>query len=134
MPRKKKTESDPQSPGSPIVSTKYPAKRKNIPPAGLEAQGTLQEAPRIRHEYNPHLPPVLRSAPNAAEVDKLPELLATARKRALTEDAFEALSGLKSLPFPRPVRVGKGESWRVAVKVIDPRGNEGLRVLTINDG
>jgi hypothetical protein len=36
------------------------------------------------------------------------------------------------LPFPRPERLGKGEMWRVAVKVIDPRGNEGLRVLTIN--
>ena len=46
-------------------------------------------------------------------------------------DAFDALSGLKSLPFPRPERLGKGETWRVAVKVIDPRGNEGLRVLTV---
>jgi adenine-specific DNA-methyltransferase len=50
----------------------------------------------------------------------------------IEEDAFDALSGLKSLPFPRPERLGKGETWKVAVKVIDPRGNEGLRVLTIN--
>lgn len=49
----------------------------------------------------------------------------------IEEDAFAALSGLKSLPFPRPTRLGKGETWRVAVKVIDPRGNEGLRVLTV---
>ena len=48
-------------------------------------------------------------------------------------DAFEALSGLTSLPFPRPERLGKGETWRVAVKVLDPRGNEGLRVLTLKD-
>ena len=48
----------------------------------------------------------------------------------IEEDAFEALSGLVSLPFPRPERLGKGEAWRVAVKVIDPRGNEGMRVLT----
>src|ERR1700692_970180 len=39
-----------------ITSIKYPAKRKNIPPAGIEAQGVLREAPRIRYEYNPHLP------------------------------------------------------------------------------
>jgi adenine-specific DNA-methyltransferase len=45
------------------------------------------------------------------------------------EDAFEALSGLTSLPFPRPARLGKDEPWRVAVKVIDPRGNEGMRVI-----
>ena len=50
----------------------------------------------------------------------------------IEESAFEALSGLKSLPFPRPSRLGKGENWRVAVKVIDPRGNEGLRVLTVS--
>ena len=49
----------------------------------------------------------------------------------IEEDAFEALSGLTSLPFPRPERLGKGEAWRVALKVIDPRGNEGMRVLTI---
>ncbi len=47
------------------------------------------------------------------------------------EDAFEALSGLTSLPFPRPARLQKNEKWRVAIKVIDPRGNEGLRVLEI---
>jgi adenine-specific DNA-methyltransferase len=47
----------------------------------------------------------------------------------ISVDAFEALSGLTSLPFPRPVRSKKGEKWRIAIKVIDPRGNEGLRVL-----
>jgi adenine-specific DNA-methyltransferase len=52
----------------------------------------------------------------------------------IEEDAFDALSGLTSLPFPRPERLGKGETWRVAVKVIDPRGNEGLRVVTMEDG
>ena len=56
-----------------IASLKYPAKRKNIPPAGLEAQGTIQEAPKLRFEYNPHLPPVLRSATEAAEADQLPD-------------------------------------------------------------
>jgi len=49
----------------------------------------------------------------------------------IEEDAFAALSGLKSLPFPRPERLGKGDTWRIALKVIDPRGNEGLRVLTM---
>jgi adenine-specific DNA-methyltransferase len=49
----------------------------------------------------------------------------------LDEDKFAALSGLISLPFPRPPRLQPGEPWRVAVKMIDPRGNEGLRVLEI---
>ncbi len=51
----------------------------------------------------------------------------------IKEEAFAALSGLKSLPFPRPARLGKGETWRVAVKVIDPRGNEGMRVLQFSE-
>lgn len=46
------------------------------------------------------------------------------------KDGFERLSGLQSLAFPRPPGLVDGESWRVAVKVIEPRGNEGLRVLT----
>ena len=75
-----------------IASTKYPAKRKNIPPAGLEAQGKIQEAPRLRFEYNPHLPPVLRSATEAAEADQLPELLRTARKRQLNDTEARTLA------------------------------------------
>jgi hypothetical protein len=73
-------------PGDPVASYKFPTKRKNIPPAGLAAQGTLQEAPRLRYEYNPHLPPALRSATDATETDRLPELLQTSRKRALNDD------------------------------------------------
>lgn len=92
MPRPKKTNPAAPNAGDAIASLKYPAKRKNIPPAGLEAQGVLQETPRLRYDYNPHLPPVLRSATEAAEADKLPELLATARKRALTEEEARTLA------------------------------------------
>jgi hypothetical protein len=67
MPRKPKIDPAAPNAGDAIASIKYPAKRKNIPPAGLEAQGTLQEAPRIRFEYNPHLPPVLRAGGNCLE-------------------------------------------------------------------
>lgn len=92
MPRKKKTDPAAPNAGDSIASIKYPAKRKNLPPAGIEAQGRLQEAPRLRYEYNPHLPPVLRSATEAAEADKLPELLATARQRALTDEEARILA------------------------------------------
>ena len=44
-----------------VTSYKYPTKRKNTPPAGLESHGVIREVPRIRYEYNPHLPPVLQS-------------------------------------------------------------------------
>lgn len=93
MPRKKKAVLASMSKASDaITSLKYPAKRKNIPPAGLEAQGVLREAPRIRYEYNPHLPTVLRSATDATEADKLPELLATARHRALSAEEAKTLA------------------------------------------
>jgi adenine-specific DNA-methyltransferase len=55
-------------------------------------------------------------------------------KDIIEEEKFEALSGLQSLPFPRPARLKEKEKWRVAVKVIDPRGNEGMRVLTMTTG
>jgi len=47
----------------------------------------------------------------------------------IDEEQFEALSGLRSLPFPRPSHLESGQEWRIAVKVIDPRGNEGMRVI-----
>jgi adenine-specific DNA-methyltransferase len=93
MARKKTTEAVAAKIASDaITSIKYPAKRKNIPPAGLEAHGVLQESPRLRYEYNPHLPPILRSATEATEADKLPKLLATARQRALSAAEAELLA------------------------------------------
>lgn len=90
-----KRETDAAAPahvGDSIASLKYPAKRKNIPPAGLEAQGVVQQAPKLRYEYNPHLPPMLRSATDAAAADKLPELLAIAQQRALSADEAQVLA------------------------------------------
>ena len=68
------------------------AKRKNLPPAGLESQGRVgKEAPR-RYEFNPHLPPVLRSAPEGGKADRLPELIRLAGERALTGDERRVLA------------------------------------------
>ena len=52
----------------------------------------VRETPTVRYDYNPHLPPALRSAPDAAAEDRLPELLATARRRALSEDEAALLA------------------------------------------
>ena len=54
------------------------------------------------------------------------EKLAKALKGTVDDERFEALSGKVSLPFP----VGKHK--RAAVKVIDPRGNEVMRVHRMN--
>lgn len=50
------------------------------------------------------------------------EKLGKALGGVVDEDAFARLSGTTSLPFP------EGEHKRIAIKVIDPRGNEVLRV------
>ena len=91
MPRKKTNQAG-ASDKAGVASITYAAKRKNIPPAGLEAQGVVREAPRLRYEFNPHLPPELRSSPDAAAADRLPELLAEARQRALSEDEARLLA------------------------------------------
>ena len=92
MARKRRSDSTPGNAGDSITSIKHSAKRKNIPPAGLEAQGVVRETPRIRYEYNPHLPPILRSATDPAEADKLPALLATARQRKLSAEETNLLA------------------------------------------
>ena len=66
--------------------------------------------------------------PDKKKWDKLAKALGS--QGTVDPGAFDALSGFRSLPFPRPARLAAGETWKVAVKVIDPRGNEGLRVLT----
>ena len=48
-------------------------------------------------------------------------------KSVVDAEAFEAFSGTKSLPFPA------GEHKRVAVKVIDPRGNEVMKIHNLED-
>ncbi len=67
------------------------ATRKNNPPAGIAAQGKIQEPPKRQYAYNPHLPPSLRSDPDA-DADKLPELLHTAQQRPLSADEAKTLA------------------------------------------
>ena len=57
-------------------------------------------------------------------------VLALGGKRFVELDAIDALSGLRSLPFPWPARVAMGGPWGIAVKMIDAQGNERRRVLT----
>jgi adenine-specific DNA-methyltransferase len=75
-----------------VVDYRYDdEKRKNIPPAGLAAQGKIREKPKIRYAYNPHLPPILRFD-RTGKTDGLPELLETARTRPLTLEEAELLA------------------------------------------
>ena len=53
------------------------------------------------------------------------EKLARALKSVVDADRFAAFSGTRSLPF------AAGKHGRIAVKVIDPRGNEVMRVMRL---
>jgi len=88
MPRGNKQRTKPESP---ITDYRHGEKRKNIPPAGLAAQGKVQDVPKTRYYYDPHLPPVLRFDDTGA-ADQLPELLATARQRPLTDAEAQLLA------------------------------------------
>jgi adenine-specific DNA-methyltransferase len=90
-PRTKKKAAEPTQPTETIADYRFDAKRTNIPPAGLAAQGKLESPARIRYEYDPHRPPVLRFD-GAGAADKLPDLLATVRQRALTDDEAKLLA------------------------------------------
>lgn len=89
--RGKKKGADTTQPAESIADYRFDAKRTNIPPAGLAAQGKLESPQRIRYEYDPHRPPVLRFDGTGVS-DKLPELLAVTRQRALTDDEAKQLS------------------------------------------
>ena len=62
--------------------------------------------------------------PDVAAWDKL----ARALKTVVDPERFAAFSGKRSLPFPA------GKHKRAAVKVIDPRGNEVMRILHLAAG
>ena len=83
-PRKRKKEAE-------IADYRHDAKRKNIPPAGLAAQGRVREVPKTRYFYDPHLPPVLRFDETGG-ADRLPELLEAAKERPLTDEETQKLA------------------------------------------
>ena len=90
MARRKRNDGAP-APAGQVADYRHAEKRKNIPPAGLAAQGRVQEVPKARYSYDPHLPPVLRFDPTGTE-DRLPELLEAARERPLTDEEVRLLA------------------------------------------
>lgn len=67
------------------------AKRKNNPPAKIAAEGIVPEMPKIQYSYSPRRPPCLRFD-SSGKADKLPELLAAAKNRPLTDEEARLLA------------------------------------------
>ena len=84
----------PRNDGDTLIETtdyRHGGKRKNIPSATMERQGTVPKAAKAKYHYNPHLPPELRFDPTGTP-DKLPALIAAAQKRLLTEAEAKTLA------------------------------------------
>jgi hypothetical protein len=75
-----------------VTDYRFPeATRKNNPPAKIAAEGHVPLVPKAEYMYSPRRPPELRFDPTG-RTDELPELLALARRRALTEVEAWALA------------------------------------------
>ena len=105
MPRKKRTTQQKE-----VQDYRHDtATRKNNPPAGIAAQGKIQETPKQEYAYNPHLPPNLRSDPNG-DADKLPELLQIAQQRPLNAEEAKTLADALQHHSPWLEWAGKQET------------------------
>ncbi|MBI2852417.1 MAG: hypothetical protein HYX84_04885 [Chloroflexi bacterium] len=88
--------------------------RLNIPPAGLEARGSLSKEKKIRFAYNPHLAPTLRFDATG-QTDRLAELIDAAGKRKLEPAELAILQDALRTHEPWLEWAGKREQqWCVA--------------------
>lgn len=115
--------------------------RKNNPPVGLVTEATDRDAPKKRYAYDPHLDPTLTWAGKAEHTsfDVFPRQvffpmadedggwarLARNLKAEIDAERIEAYRGTVSLPFE------PGAHKRAAVKIVDDRGIESLKIIPV---
>jgi adenine-specific DNA-methyltransferase len=93
-----------------VTDYRFPeATRKNNPPAKIAAEGHVPLVPKAEYTYSPRRPPELRFDPTG-RADKLTELLATARRRALTDVEARALAEALRVHEPWLEWAGKREA------------------------
>ena len=94
------------------------ATRKNNPPAKIASEGLVPAVPKAQYFYSPRRPPKLQFDPDG-KPDALPELLAEARRRALTDDEVKLLRDALRGHEPWLEWAGKRESQAMGFTV-DP--------------
>jgi adenine-specific DNA-methyltransferase len=94
-------------------------KRTNIPPAKIAAEGKVPKVAKMRYHYSPHLPPELRFDPTG-KADKLPELIAEAGRRPLTEKEQKLLAEALRNHHPWLEWAGKQEQHERGFFEVDP--------------
>jgi adenine-specific DNA-methyltransferase len=116
MPRKKTKNGSPPAASLPNVSDyRHPeATRKNNPPAKIAAEGHVPLLPKAEYSYSPRRPPELRFD-STGRADELPELLARATRRKLTEAEAWALAEALRAHEPWLEWAGKREAKSFAV-------------------
>jgi adenine-specific DNA-methyltransferase len=93
---------------TPVTDYRYPTEnRKDIPPAGVGIQGKIQEEAKIRYEYDPHRPPVLRFN---EKINRHKALLEKATKSSLTHEEAAELAAMLESPQPWLEWAGKREN------------------------
>lgn len=105
-----------EAPATPVADFRYDASRKNNPTAGLAAQGRVRETPKVAYAYDPHLPPELRFDATGG-ADQLPQLLAEATKRPLTDPEARHIANALQQRQPWLEWTGKREAKGF---VVDP--------------
>lgn len=95
--------------GIEVADYRHDDTRKNIPPAKIAAEGRVPDVPKIIYSYSPRLDPILRFD-GTGGADALPELLATARQRALTDDEAKTLAEALRAQEPWLEWAGKREA------------------------
>lgn len=100
--------------GIKVADYRHDDTRKNIPPAKIAAEGRVPEVPKITYSYSPRLDPTLRFD-STGHADRLPELLETARQRALSDDEARALAEALRAQEPWLEWSGKREAKSVEV-------------------
>lgn len=100
--------------GIEVADYRHDDTRKNIPPAKIAAEGRVPEVPKITYSYSPRLDPTLRFD-STGHADRLPELLETARQRALSDDEARALAEALRAQEPWLEWSGKREAKGVEV-------------------
>lgn len=94
------------------------AKRKNIPPAKIAAEGKVPDVPNIQYSYSPRRPPELRFD-TSGKADRLPELLEKAKRGPLTAEEAQVLADALRVQQPWLEWAGKAEAEAKGFKV-DP--------------
>lgn len=100
--------------GVEVADYRHDDTRKNIPPAKIAAEGRVPDVPKITYSYSPRLDPSLRFD-GTGGADALPELLATARQRALTDEEARSLAEALRAHEPWLEWAGKRESKAIDV-------------------